>query len=176
MYIEVSDILNPLLNTILSLNVAEIRCCISQRFHDMVEKCDDCRQSRLSRVATTTATATTATTLADLDCGFSRPAAVRRSAVGLWIIPALPAAVGSWDVDFIWISVVLHKFLAQGSAFGMWISFGFQLYRTNFGPRGRRLECGFHQDFSCTAQIFGPGAGGWDVDFIRISVVPHIFH
>ena len=42
------------------------------------------------------------------------------------------------------ISVVPHEFLAQGSAVGMWISLGFRLYRTNFGPRARRLGCGFH--------------------------------
>ena len=62
-------------------------------------------------------------------------------------------AVGGRDVAFFRISVVPHKFLAQGSAFGMLMSIGFQLDRTNFGP----------------------GIGVWDVDFYGISVVPHKF-
>ena len=74
-----------------------------------------CRQSRLSRVATTTTAPTTAPapTLADLDCGFSRPAAVRGSGVGgfgLWIFPA-GGGPGVRGARFLEFSIEPHKFI-----------------------------------------------------------------
>ena len=120
-----------------------------------------CRQSRLSSVATTQHQQHQHLLLADLDCGFSRlcrrwsggwdvdfirisvlPQNILGPGFGGWDVDfnldfsctaqILGPGVGVWDVDFIWISVVPHNFLAQGSAFGMWMSLGFQLYRTIF--------------------------------------------
>ena len=78
----------------------------------------------------------------------------------------------AWDVLFIRIPVVRHKF-----------SFGFQLYATNFHSARVGLGCHFHLNTSCTPQIFIfsvcasqiyiPRGWAWDVIFIWIAVVSH---
>jgi len=94
--------------------------------------------------------------------------------------------VGGWDLDFIMISTVPHKFWAPVSAVGMWISIGFQLYRTNFVGQGSAFDGWISIEFQLYRIHFGgqgSAIGMWislvfqlyRIFFYRISVVPHIF-